>query len=50
MYCSSKNIVGVRTDFGSKTQQKASCNNIYDHESIGNLDSKPKTSWDKLFS
>lgn len=47
MYCSSSRIVGVRVDFGSKTQQKASCNNIHTHESNS---TKTKTNWDKLFA
>lgn len=46
-YCSTQRIVGVRVDFGSKTQQKASCSNIHTYDSY---DGKTKTSWDKLFA
>lgn len=47
LYCSKKNLVRVRTDFGSKTQMTASCNNEYKHSQIllkDNIDS-----WEKLF-
>lgn len=47
-YCATKNIVRVKTDFGSKTQQQESCKNEYDHS--GFVWSKPvKDGWEKLF-
>lgn len=42
LVCSSNKIVGVRTDFGSKTQKSASFKNVYNTTTT-------KTNWDKLF-
>lgn len=50
MYCSTTKIVDVRIDFGSKTQQKASCNNIHSHSEDHEDNQTPKRTWDKLFS
>jgi GR25 family glycosyltransferase involved in LPS biosynthesis len=43
LFCSSDKIVGVRTDFGSRTQSQASCKNRYGK--ILEIDKK----WQKLF-
>lgn len=46
MYCSTKNMVRVKTDFGSKTQMTASCTNEYNHADLLNNRSD---GWEKLF-
>ena len=46
VYCSTKRCVGVRTDFGSKTQQQKSCDNVH---RTGNTDDISTRSWNKLF-
>jgi glycosyl transferase family 25 len=46
LYCSTKNIVRVKTDFGSKTQMSASCANEYNHSGFINNRSD---GWEKLF-
>lgn len=46
-YCSTKNIVRVKTDFGSKTQMNASCVNEYKHLPL--VLSNIKDNWEKLF-
>lgn len=43
LFCSSNRMVGVRTDFGSRTQNQTSCKNIYGN--ILDIDTK----WQKLF-
>jgi len=43
LFCSSNKMVGVRTDFGSRTQNQASCKNRY--ENTLHIDKK----WQKLF-
>lgn len=50
MYCSTNKLVDVRIDFGSKTQQKASCSNIHSHSEEYEDNQAPKRTWDKLFS
>lgn len=44
LFCSTQKIVGVRTDFGSKTQSQASCQNIHNYKFA--LDDE----WEKLFT